>query len=98
MEKKIRLTEGQLYNLVKESVNRMLNEGSVDSNDIKKWDFLKKKFGADGFIDEIFNVLDGGTIHGVIKYIFKMHDLGDDSEDYDDEDYEYVQDFHNLAK
>jgi hypothetical protein len=85
MDKKLKLTENQLNDLIKESVERILKESTTDSDDIEKWDFLKEQFGADDFIDEIYNVLDDVTIHDIIEYIFKMHDLGDDSEEEQEE-------------
>ena len=100
MNKKIKLTEGQLNDLVKESVTRILKEGSSNEDDERKWNFLTDELGANEFINNIYNILDEGTIHSIIENMFEMYELGDDYADNfdDDDDDEYLQDFLSLGK
>lgn len=96
MNKKIKLTGSQLNDLVKESVTRILKEDSSNEDDERKWAFLADELDANEFINDIYNILDEGTIHSIIENMFEMYEIGDDyADNYDDEDYEYVQDFRN---
>ena len=99
MNKKIKLTGSQLNDLVKESVTRILNEGSSNEDDERKWYFLTDELGANEFINNIYNILDEGTIHSIIENMFEMYELGDDyADNFDDDDDEYLQDFLSLGK
>ena len=55
MNKKIKLTGSQLNDLVKESVTRILKEGSSNEDDERKWYFLTDELGANEFINNIYN-------------------------------------------
>ncbi len=99
MKRRIRLTEGDLHRIVKNSVNRilkeskpnrrrMIREGHSEGEWLERWDQLIEILGEDGMLQELWNCLDGNEIEEDIRWIARQHDLEDELGliEYDDED------------
>ena len=93
MKKQIKLTENDLHRMIKESVYRVLNEGTTDSTDMDAWERCKEMVGADTMLSELENWLDADRYHEFLENMDRNYELGlfDDGEDedYDGEGEEY---------
>ena len=87
MKKIIKLTESDLHNIIKKSVNKIIKEGSTSTEDCTKWNKLTETLGADTMVDELYNYLNEDQIKEFIDWMERMCDLT-----YDEEYQEY---FHN---
>lgn len=78
MGKKIfRLTEAELRNLIKESVNRVLNEGTNDQAMFNSWDAIKGQMGAEAMLDAIYNYMNADEIAEIIRLLKRDYDVND---------------------
>ena len=67
MKKQIKLTENDLHRMIKESVYRVLNEGTTDSTDMDAWERCKEMVGADTMLSELENWLDVDSYHEFLE-------------------------------
>ena len=81
----IRLNEAQLNKLIKESVKKVLREGTTDKTLENAWINAQEQMGAEGFLDALYAALDEDTIRENLEYIDRMYDLGLFAEDVEDE-------------
>jgi hypothetical protein len=88
MGKKIfRLTETELRGLIRESVNRVLNEGTTDQAMFNSWDTIKGQMGAEAMLDAIYNYMNTDEIAEIIRLLKRDYDVND----VEDADYEEVE-------
>ena len=90
MGKKIfRLTESELRGLIRESVNRVLNEGTTDQNMFNQWDDIKEQIGAEAMLDAIYNYMSSDEIAEIVRLIKRDYDINDvedaEYEEFDDD-------------
>lgn len=90
-KKLLRLTESDLKNMIKESVQKVLNEGHWNGQSYDHWEKLRELLGDDGFIDSLWNYLNGDQIDDFIEYTSRMNDCkeeiyGSEDEEYEDEE------------
>ena len=81
----IKLNEAQLNKLIKESVKKVLREGTTDQTLEDAWINAKEQIGAEAFLDALYAALDEDTIRENLEYIDRMYDLGLFAEDVEDE-------------
>lgn len=100
MKRRIRLTEGDLRKIVRESVGRILteaeSEGWVVENDeaLEAYDFACEMFGKEKLDSEIVNSLGTEELAECLAYIFRMYDFdewkqhkeGREAEEFNNED------------
>ena len=84
MKRRIRLTEGQLRNIIRSNVKRALNEGSTDQTLYNKWMDIIDNVGAEAFLDNIWNWLSSDQLEQIVEYAIQ-DGLIDDEEDVDEE-------------
>ena len=84
MKRRIRLTEGQLRNIIRSNVKRALNEGSTDQTLYNKWMDIVENVGAEAFLDNIWNWLSSDQLEQIVEYAIQ-DGLIDDEEDVDEE-------------
>lgn len=84
MKRRIRLTEGQLRNIIRSNVKRALNEGSTDQTLYNKWLDIIDNVGAEAFLDNIWNWLSSDQLEQIVEYAIQ-DGLIDDEEDVDEE-------------
>lgn len=84
MKRRIRLTEGQLRNIIRSNVKRALNEGSTDNSLYNKWMDIIENVGAEAFLDNIWNWLSSDQLEQIVEYAIQ-DGLIDDEEDVDEE-------------
>lgn len=84
MKRRIRLTEGQLRNIIRSNVKRALNEGSTDNSLYNKWMEIIENVGAEAFLDNIWNWLSSDQLEQIVEYAIQ-DGLIDDEEDVDEE-------------
>ena len=84
MKRRIRLTEGQLRNIIRSNVKRALNEGSTDQTLYNKWMDIIENVGAEAFLDNIWNWLSSDQLEQIVEYAIQ-DGLIDDEEDVDEE-------------
>lgn len=88
MKKKIfRLTESELRNLVKESVNRVLSEGTTDQDMYNQWDNIKENLGAEAMLDAIYNYMSSDEVAEIVRLLQRDYDIND----IEDAEYEEVE-------
>lgn len=84
----IRLTESDVHKIVKESVNKLLSEGSTSQEDYNKWLDAEEKLGASNVLNAIWNYLDGDKLHQIVEWLNDDYDLWPDEEEEEDIDFE----------
>lgn len=84
MKRRIRLTEGQLRNIIRSNVKRALNEGSTDNSLYNKWLDIIENVGAEAFLDNIWNWLSSDQLEQIVEYA-AQDGLIDDEEDVEEE-------------
>ena len=90
MKNRIRLTESKLKDIVRESVKRVINEGSINQNTLNMWYDVREKLGDETFINELWNWMSSDDIEGFIEHIDRNYELGlfDEEEEPEEEDFE----------
>ena len=73
--KRIRLTESDLHRIVKESVNKIIKEGTTDSYIQAMWDKVQKMMGAESMLEALYNYLDSDAIEDFVQYLYRTYDL-----------------------
>lgn len=92
MKQKKRLTESMLKDIIRESVRRIISEGSINQNTLNMWDDVREMLGDDTFISELWNWMSSDDIEGFIEHIDRNYDLGlfDEEEEPEEEEIEEI--------
>ena len=73
--KRIRLTEGDLHRIVKESVNKIIKEGTTDRDVQSMWDEAQEMMGAESMLEALYDYLDCDTIEDFIQVLIRLYEL-----------------------
>lgn len=73
--KRIRLTEGDLHRIVKESVNRIIKEGTTDRDVQSMWDEAQEMMGAESMLEALYDYLDSDTIEDFVQVLIRLYEL-----------------------
>ena len=73
--KVIKLTEADLRNIIKKSVNKIINEGTTNTEYAKKWEALQKAIETYKILDAVYNYLNEDQIADFIDYMERYHDI-----------------------
>ena len=76
MKNRIRLTDSRLKNIIRESVRKIVNEGSINNNAYDMWCEIREMLGDDTFISEVWNYMNSDDIEGFIEHIDRCYELG----------------------
>lgn len=85
--RKRRINESRLRSIVRNSVKRVLNEGSTDQSLYNQWLEIQETIGAEQFLDCIWNWLSDVDLKEIVSYAIQDGYISDPAED-DDEDWE----------
>jgi len=80
MKKIVKLTEQDLKKIVRNSVKRILKEGSSESAIYNQWMEVQEQMGAEQMLNELYNWLNSDQIAEFLADVTGQYDL-----DYDDE-------------
>ena len=81
MRRQRRISESVINRAINNSMRRMVNEGTTDSDVIDKWQEVKDSLGASKMVDVIFNYLSSDQIEEILGYFNEDYDLFDDDEE-----------------
>ena len=88
--RKRRINESRLRSIVRNSVKRVLNEGSPDQNLYNQWLDIQESVGAERFLDCIWNWLSEDDLAAIVSYAIEDELIPDpaenDEEDWNDDD------------
>ena len=73
--KRIRLTEGDLHRNVKESVNKIIKEGTTDRDVQSMWDEAQEMMGAESMLEALYDYLDCDTIEDFVQVLIRLYEL-----------------------
>lgn len=73
--KRIRLTEGDIHRIVKESVNKIIKEGTTDRDVQSMWDEAQEMMGAESMLEALYDYLDCDTIEDFVQVLIKLYEL-----------------------
>lgn len=73
--KRIRLTEGDLHRIVKESVNKIIKEGTTDRDVQSMWDEAQEMMGAESMLEALYDYLDCDTIEDFVQVLIRLYEL-----------------------
>ena len=73
--KRIRLTEGDLHRIVKESVNKIIKEGTTDRDVQSMWDEAQEMMGAESMLEALYDYLDSDTIEDFVQVLIRLYEL-----------------------
>lgn len=82
---KISLSESKLRNIVRESVRKVMNEGSTDQQLYNQWLDIIEQIGAEKFLDVIWNCLNSDQISSIIKLAIKNEYIPNPDENNEEE-------------
>ena len=100
MKKIFRITESELKNLVKESVKRVINEGTTDQQLYNTWDNIAATIGPENMLMAIYNYMSSDEIAEIVRLLKRDYDVNDsedaeyeelDSEEPEWADYEEIK-------
>ena len=95
MKKIIRLTESELKNLVKESVTKILNEGTTEQQLYNAWDTIMASMGAENMLMAIYNYMPSDEIAEIVRLLQRDYDINDiedaEYEELDSEEPEWAE-------
>ena len=81
MRRQRRISESVINRAINNSMRRMVNEGTTDSDVIDKWQEVKDSFGASQMVDDIFNYLSSDQIEKIVGWFNEDYQLFDDDEE-----------------
>lgn len=88
---KRRINESMLKSIVRNSVKRVLNEGSTNQNLYNQWLDIQESIGAEQFLDCIWNWLSDTDLEAIVSYAIQDGYIPDpdenDDEDWDDDEF-----------
>ena len=88
---KRRINESMLKSIVRNSVKRVLNEGSTNQNLYNQWLDIQETIGAEQFLDCIWNWLSDTDLEAIVSYAIQDGYIQDpdenDDEDWDDDEF-----------
>lgn len=73
--KRIRLTEGDIHRIVKESVNKIIKEGTTDRDVQSMWDEAQEMMGAESMLEALYDYLDCDTIEDFVQTLIRLYEL-----------------------
>ena len=80
-----------LKSIVRNSVKRVLNEGSTNQNLYNQWLDIQETIGAEQFLDCIWNWLSDTDLEAIVSYAIQDGYISDpdenDDEDWDDDEF-----------
>lgn len=81
MRRQRRISESVINRAINNSMRRMVNEGTTDSDVIDKWQEVKDSLGASKMVDDIFNYLSSDQIEEMLGWFNEDYQLFDDDEE-----------------
>lgn len=88
---KRRINESMLKSIVRNSVKRVLNEGSTNQNLYNQWLDIQESIGAEQFLDCIWDWLSDTDLEAIVSYAIQDGYIPDpdenDDEDWDDDEF-----------
>jgi len=81
MRRQRRISESVINRAINNSMRRMVNEGTTDSDVIDKWQEVKDSLGASQMVDDIFNYLSSDQIEEMLGWFNEDYQLFDDDEE-----------------
>lgn len=82
---RIKLSESKLRTIVRNSVRKVMNEGSTDQQLYNQWLDIKEQIGAEAFLDVIWNCLNSDQISSIIKLAIKNEYISNPDENNEEE-------------
>lgn len=73
--KTMRLTEKDLYNMISNAVNSVLNEGTNNKEYLDDWYYIKDTLGADEMVDALYHYLNQDTIENFCDFAHRVYDF-----------------------
>ena len=81
MRRQRRISESVINRAINNSMRRMVNEGSTDSDVIDKWQEVKDIIGESQMVNDIFNYLSSDQIEKILGWFNEDYQLFDDDEE-----------------
>ena len=81
MSRQRRISESVINRAINNSMRRMVNEGTTDSDVIDKWQEVKDSLGASKMIDDLFEYLSEDQIVKILGWFNEDYQLFDDDEE-----------------
>mgnify|MGYP000588128381 CR=1 FL=1 len=81
MRRQRRISESVINRAINNSMRRMVNEGTTDSDVIDKWQEVKDSLGASKMIDDLFEYLSEDQIVKILGWFNEDYQLFDDDEE-----------------
>ena len=81
MRRQRRISESVINRAINNSMRRMVNEGTTDSDVIDKWQEVKDSLGASQMVGDIFNYLSSDQIEEMLGWFNEDYQLFDDDEE-----------------
>lgn len=81
MRRQRRISESVINRAINNSMRRMVNEGTTDSDVIDKWQEVKDSLGASKMIDDLFEYLSEDQIVKILGWFNEDYQSFDDDEE-----------------
>ena len=81
MRRQRRISESVINRAINNSMRRMVNEGTTDSDVIDKWQEVKDIIGESQMVNDIFNYLSSDQIEKILGWFNEDYQLFDDDEE-----------------
>ena len=87
LDKKNKIKESQLRRIIRESIIRVLNEGTSDETLMNRWDNLVEALGAQEMCNALFQAMSHDEIESMVEFLERNYEVGDRFYYNDDEEY-----------
>jgi hypothetical protein len=77
IDKKNKIKEDKLRQLIKESIIRALNEGTSDETLMDRWDNLVEALGAQEMCNALFKAMSHDQIEEMVEFLERTYEVGD---------------------
>ena len=69
------MNNNRIQQIIRESIYKVINEGTTSNDTFEKWELLKEQVGCEQMISDIFNYLSSDQLDKLIEYFNDDYDL-----------------------
>ena len=75
MRNQIKLTDKHLHSIIKESVNKVLKEGTNNEDVMNDWFYIQDAIGAEKMNMALYHYLDGDKVKDFCEFAHRMYEV-----------------------
>ena len=69
------MNNNRIQQIIRESIYKVINEGTTYDDTIQKWELLKEQVGCEQMVSDIFNYLSSDQLEQLVEWFNQDYDL-----------------------